>query len=188
MACRTAREAHQTLGSTKIRHTAVPSAFPHSLGQKRKFHLMRPFRLVVLYALLAPPLGGLLFWGFEFLPPLASAVLDGRMDDRLLAAMTKVALMHAVFSYLLGLLPAVCAGIAHALLRRGSLQHMLRIVSVGFVGFCSTAALLSIAGWRLAGDMALPMLFAGTCVAALLAWMVERVDMRPRRPTPMTVS
>lgn len=158
------------------------------IGQKRTFHLMRPFRLVVLYALLAPPLGGLLLWGFEFLPPLASAVLDGRMDDRLLAAMTKMALMHAVFSYLLGLLPAICTGIAHALLQRGDLQYMRRIVSVGLVGFCSTAALLSIAGWRLAGDMALPMLFAGTCAAALLAWMVERVDMRPRRPTPMTAS
>lgn len=147
---------------------------------------MRPFRLVVLYALLAPPTGGLLFWGFEFLPPLASAVLDGRTDDRLHAAMTKMALMHVVFSYLLGLLPAICTGIAHALLRRGGLQYMLRIVSVAAVGFCSTGALLSIAGWRLAGDMALPLLFAGACAAALLAWMVERVDMRPRRPTPMT--
>lgn len=154
-------------------------------GQKRTFNLMRPFRLVVLYALLAPPLGGLLFWGFESLLPLARTVLDGRMDDRLLAATTKIALMHAVFSYLLGLLPAVCTGIAHALLRRRCPQYRLRIVAVGLVGFCSTAALLSISGWRLAGDMALPMLFAGTCAAALLAWLCERVGMSPRQPTPL---
>lgn len=155
-------------------------------GQKRASNLMRPFRLVVLYALLAPPLGGLLFWGFEFLPLLARTVLDGRVDDRLLAAMTKMALMHAVFSYLLGLLPAVCTGIAHALLLRRCPQHRLRIVAVGLVGFCSTAALLSLAGWHLAGDMALPLLFAGTCAAALLAWLCERAGMSPLQPTAMT--
>lgn len=155
-------------------------------GQKRTFNLMRPFRLILLYALLAPPLGGLLFWGFEFLPPIASAVLDGRMDNRLLAAMTKMAMWHATFSYLLGLLPAVCTGIAHALLQSGSSQYRLRIVSVGLVGFCSTVGLLSVSGWRLWGDMVLPMLFAGTCAAALLAWMFERIGKSPRQPNPLT--
>lgn len=145
---------------------------------------MRPIRLVALYALLAPPLGGLLFWGFEFQPPLASAVLDGRMDDRLLRAMTKMTLMYAVLSYLLGLLPAVSAGLAHAFLWRRGSKYRLRIVVIGLAGFCSTAALLSIAGWRFAGDMALPMLLAGTCTAALLACMVERIGMRPHHPTP----
>lgn len=157
-----------------------------ALGKERTFDFMRPLRLVVLYALLAPPLGGLLFWGFEFLLPLASALLDGRMDDRLQAAMTKMALMHAVFSYLFGLLPAVFTGIAHAFLLRVCPKDRLRIVAVGLVGFCSTAALLSIAGWRLAEHMALPMLFAGTCAAALLAWMFERVGSRPYQPTLMT--
>jgi hypothetical protein len=157
------------------------------IGQERTFDLMRPIPLIALYVLVAPPLGGLLFWGVEFVPLLANAVLDGRMDDRMVAATTKMALMHAGFSYLVGLLPAICTGVGHVLLRRGSLPYGLRIIAVGLLGFCSTAALLSVGGWRLAGDLALPMLFAGTCAAVLLAWMFERAGSSPHQPTPLNV-
>lgn len=157
------------------------------IGQKRTFDLMRPIRLVVLYVLLAPPLGGLLFWGFEFVPLIAKAVLDGRMDDRMLATTTKLALMHAGFSYLVGVFPAICTGVGHVLLRRGSLPYWIRIIAVGLLGFCSIAALLSVGGWRLAGDLALPMLFAGTGVAGMLAWIFERTGSSPHQPTPSNV-
>jgi hypothetical protein len=148
---------------------------------------MRPIRLVVLYVLLAPPLGGLLFWSFEFVPLVARAVLDGRMDDRMVATTTKLALMHAGFSYLVGLFPAICTGVGHMLLRRGGLSKWTRIIAVGLLGFCSTAAFLIVGGWRLAGGLALPMLFAGTGAAVLLAWMFERTGSRPHQPTPLNV-
>jgi len=158
-----------------------------SIRQQLTFNLMRSIRLVVLYALFAPPLGGLLFWGIEWMPLISNAVLNGRMDERLVAVVIKTALVHAGFSYLIGLLPAICTGVGHVLLRRGRLPYGLRIFAVGLMGFCSTATLLSVSSWRLVGDPSLPMLFAGTCAAVLMAWMFERAGSRPYQPTPLNM-
>lgn len=136
---------------------------------------MKSFLLVVLYVLIAPPLGGLIYWAIAFLPLFGSALLDGGWDDRWPDVMAKMALMHVVFSYALGVIPALGTAIGHALLLRRTFTRRVRVIVVGLLGLCLTSGVLSTASWALVRDLALPLVLAGTFTAALLAWTFERV-------------
>ena len=140
------------------------------------------YTLIPAYAVLAPPLGAMALWAMTLLPGAVLATIDHGVDTRAWAAIVKLLGTYAMFSYLLGFLPALGAGIAHAVMRQWPWPLKIRIGAVGLTGAALTTALLSMGANAKAQDsMTLFAIAAGGISALLMAILCEGIGALGRR-------
>lgn len=93
------------------------------------------------YAVVGPPLGAVVFWAITLLPAAISGTIDHGFDERAWRGGLKLLGMYASFSYLLGILPALGAGVLHAVVwnRR---SPRVRVAAAAATGLLLSALLL----------------------------------------------
>mgnify|MGYP003583618601 CR=1 FL=1 len=140
------------------------------------------YTLIPAYVVFGPPLGASALWAMTYLPSALLATLDRGVDAQAWTSIFKLLGTYAMFSYLLGLLPALGAGIAHAVIRRRSGSSRVRIASAGLTGAALTAALLLVGANAKAQDsLTLFAIAAGGISALLMALLLEGIGARSSR-------
>lgn len=135
--------------------------------------------LVIAYALLAPPLGALAFWSLTLLPTAALATFQHGFDLTAWSAAVKLLTIYASYSYLLGFLPALGAGIGHALARQklGNAKFRVIVVTAAGLVFPALFMLLGEKSSRF-NEASIALIAAGGISALLIASAVELVSAR----------
>ena len=127
--------------------------------------------LIVSYALLGPLLGAITFWSMTFALP---AIFSGHADTAVWSSGIKLLSIYMQYSYLVGFLPAVGAGICHVIVRRKLNASKARVIFVALIGASLVAVLFGITGNPVdLYETTLPMVAAGGSAAFLIAMGVE---------------
>jgi hypothetical protein len=97
----------------------------------------------LIYALLGPPLGALVFWVLTYFPTgLMAMMRDFSWHAAAWSSSLKLLALYAGYSHLIGGLSAIGAGIGHAVMTKRLLSVKLRIVAVTVIGLILQAALM----------------------------------------------
>lgn len=129
---------------------------------------------IVLYALFGPLLGAVTFWSVTFLPHALVASFLGHASTEAWSAGLKFLSISMQYSYFVGCLPAIGAGICHVIARRKLASAKIRVLFVTLAGL-SLMGILFVAASPPAGfyELAAPMIAAGGMAAFLMATAVE---------------
>ena len=145
----------------------------------------RTLRCAVTFLLLAPAVGAFLYWVGNLFALALPATLERGWDSRAFAASVKLLVNFYLLSgYMVGALPALVAGVAHALLNDPSSPLWRRLVIASAFAASAQFLFLAVTGMLATGGaefvallLALASASAGVLVLSGAAW--RRIRAKP---------
>lgn len=133
---------------------------------------------IILYSLLGPPIGALVFWSITLLPVAIFAMFrDASWHADSWSSIIKLLVgWYLPYSYLIGVLPAAGAGVSHVVCLRKQSTTRARIALVVATGAVLQFVLLLFSGALGDVAMALGLVAAATAASGLIAMAVETMQ------------
>lgn len=142
--------------------------------------------VILFYSVVGPLLGAVVFWIFSFVPTgFLAMVQDSSLHLDAWVAVGKLLPVYMLYSYILGFLPSLGAGIGHVVAAKKLASKNIRILAVTLTGVIVQAAFLLLTSKQQAivnlPEEGLYLAATAAVASALMAWFIEGI--RTRRET-----